>query len=162
MTIMYPSLTTFPGDLFAEIDAIHRQLGRMFGVGEWPSSIRATARGTFPAVNMGTTEDAVEIYAFAPGLDPAKIDVTVEKGLLVISGERGSGLPEAADHANFYAQERFAGAFKRVVSLPEEVDPTRIEATYRNGVLRIALPKRESIKPRRIEVKELEKLEHKH
>jgi HSP20 family protein len=158
---MYPSLTTFPGDLFAEIDAIHRQLGRMFGVGEWPSSIRATARGTFPAVNMGTTEDAVEIYAFAPGLDPAKIDVTVEKGLLVISGERDSGLPEAVDRANSYAQERFAGAFKRVVSLPDEVDSTRIEATYRNGVLRIALPKRESIKPRRIEVKELEKLEHK-
>jgi HSP20 family protein len=161
MTIMYPSLTTFPGDLFAEIDAIHRQLGRMFGVGEWPSSIRATARGTFPAVNMGTTEDAVEIYAFVPGLDPAKIDLTVEKGLLVISGERASGLPEAAEPANLYAQERFAGGFKRVVSLPEEVDSTRIEATYRNGVLRIAVPKRESIKPRRIEVKGLEKLEHK-
>ena len=157
---MYPSLTTFPGDLFAEMDAIHRQLGRMFGAGEWPSSIRATARGTFPAVNMGTTADAVEIYAFVPGLDPAKIDVTVEKGLLAISGERAPGLPEGADSANFYAQERFTGAFKRVVSLPDEVDATRIEATYRNGVLRISVPKRESMKPRRIEVKELDKLEH--
>lgn len=158
---MYPSLTTFPGDVFAEIDAIHRQLGRMFGVGEWPSSIRATARGAFPAVNMGTTDEAVEIFAFAPGLDPAKIEVTVENGLLVIAGERAPAVPQAGDNLNFYAQERFSGSFKRVVSLPEEVDASRIQATYRNGVLRITVPKREAVKPRRIEVKELEKLEHK-
>ena len=47
------------------------------------------------------------------------------------------------------------------MSLPDEVEPSRIEATYRDGVLRIVVPKREAMKPRRIEVKELEKLEHK-
>jgi HSP20 family protein len=73
---MYPSLTTFPGDLFAELDAIQRHLDRVFGWGDQPTSIRAAARGSFPAVNMGTTDEAVEIYAFASGLDPAKIEVS--------------------------------------------------------------------------------------
>ena len=157
---MYPSLTTFSGDLFAEFDAIQRQLDRIFG-SEWPGSIRAGARGAFPPVNMGTTEDAVEIYVFAPGLDPAKIDVSVNKGVLTIAGERASEVPEQSDKLNLYAQERFAGSFRRVVALSEDADATRVEATYRNGVLRIMVPKREGMKPRRIEVKELEKLEHK-
>ena len=157
---MYPSLTTFSGDLFAEFDALQRQLGRMFN-DEWPSSIRAAARGAFPAINMGTTEEAVEVYAFAPGLDPAKLDVNVEKGLLVISGERKAEVPGASDKLTIYAQERFEGAFKRVVSLPEEVDSSRIEASYRDGILRIVVPKREAMKPRRIEVQSVDKLEHK-
>lgn len=158
---MYPSLTTYPGDLFAEFDAMQRQLNQLFGTADWPSSIRATARGAFPALNMGTTEDAVEIYAFAPGLDPAKLDVTIEKGLLAISGERKSDKPRTAGETTYYAEERFDGSFRRVVSLPDEVEPSRIEATYRDGVLRIVVPKREAMKPRRIEVKDIERLEHK-
>ena len=153
---MFPSLMQFPGDLFAELDAMRR----LVGAGEWPSSIRASARGAFPALNMGTTADSVEIYAFAPGLDPAKIDLTVEKGLLAVSGERKTGIPEdKATHA--YAQERFAGSFKRVVSLPDDVDTSRIQASYRDGVLRIAIPRLAQAKPRRIEVQGTEKLEHK-
>lgn len=158
---MFASLTTYPGDLFAEFDAMQRQLNQLFGSADWPSSIRATARGAFPALNMGTTEEAVEIYAFAPGLDPAKLDVTIEKGLLTISGERKSDKPKTSGETTYYAEERFDGTFRRVVSLPDEVEPSRIEATYRDGVLRIVVPKREAMKPRRIEVKEMERLEHK-
>lgn len=150
---MYPSLTTHRGDLFAEFDAVQRQLDRLLGWSDWPSSIRAVARGSYPALNLGTSEDAVEIYAFAPGLDPANIEVSVDKGLLTITGERAAELPEG-EKVNVYARERFVGAFKRVVSLPEEVEPAKVDATYRNGVLKIVVPKRESRKPRRIEVKE--------
>ncbi len=157
---MYPSLTTaFPGDLFAEFDAMQRQLSRLFGLGDWPSSIRAVGRGAFPAINMGTTEDAVEIYVFAPGLDPTGIDLSVDRGLLTVSGERESGVPEGDKDSSIYANERFAGKFRRVVSLPQDVDPAKVEATYRNGVLKVLVPKREDMKARRIEVKELE-LEH--
>ena len=99
--------------------------------------------------------------AFAPGLDPSTIDVSVEKGLLAISGERKPDTPEPSDKVSYYADERFAGSFRRVVSLPDEVDPARIEATYRDGVLRIVVPKREAVKPRRIEIKGTEKLEQK-
>ena len=149
---MYPSLTRFSGDLFAELDAIQRQMDSLYGLRSWPSSIRAADRGAFPALNVGTTSEAVEIQAFAPGIDPSKLDVSIDKGLLTITGERTSDLPEASDKVSVYAAERFTGAFRRVISLPEDVDATRVSATYRDGILRIALPKLEKAKPRRIEV----------
>jgi len=149
---MYPSLTRFPGDLFADFEGLQRQIDHLFGPRGWPSSIRAAGRGAFPAINMGVTEEAVEIYAFAPGLDPAGIEVSVDQGLLTIAGERASDLPEPSEKTSIYADERFAGSFRRVVSLPEDADPTRVQASYRNGVLKVAIPKRESSKPRRIDV----------
>jgi len=152
---MFPSLaTSFPGDLLAEFDAMHRQMGRLFGLADWPSSIRAGSWRAFPAVNMGTTEEAVEVYAFAPGLDASKIEVSVDKGLLTIAGERASELPGEDDKVDVYANERFAGAFKRVIGLPEDVDPSAVKATYRNGVLRILVPRQRHAKPRRVEVSE--------
>lgn len=151
---MYPSLTRFSGDLFAEFDGLQRHLEQLLGLRGMPSSIRAAGRGAFPALNMGITDESVEIYAFAPGIDPAKIEVSVDKGLLTIAGERETDTPEDSDKVSVYARERFAGAFRRVLSLPEDVDTAKVEATYRNGILKIAIPKREASKPRRIEVRE--------
>ena len=151
---MFASLTRFPGDLFPEMESLQRQVEQWLGAGSWPSSIRAAGRGAFPALNMGMTADAVEIYAFAPGLDPAKIDVELEKGLLVISGERESDLPQPSDKTTIYADERFSGAFRRAISLPEDADPARVEASYQDGVLKVVVAKRESAKPRRVEVRE--------
>jgi HSP20 family protein len=149
---MYPSLTRFTGDVFAELDALQRQVDQLFGPRGWPSSIRAANRGAFPALNVGTTGDAVEIYAFAPGIDLAKLEVSVDKGLLTIAGERAADLPEASDKVNVYADERFDGSFRRVISLPDDVDASRVDASYRDGILRIVVPKLEKSKPRRIEV----------
>ncbi|MGZ5041101.1 MAG: Hsp20/alpha crystallin family protein [Usitatibacter sp.] len=151
---MYPSLTRFSGDLFAEFDGLQRQMEQLLGLRGMPSSIRAASRGAFPAINMGTTADAVEIYAFAPGIDPAKLEVSVDKGLLTIAGERLGEVPEPSDTVSIYANERFDGTFKRVVSLPEDADTTRVDAVYRNGVLKVAIPMREQSKPRRIEVQQ--------
>jgi HSP20 family protein len=151
---MYPSLTRFPGDLFADFEGLQRQVEQLLGASGWPSSIRAASRGAFPAVNVGTTEEAVEIYAFAPGIDPAKVEVSVDKGLLTIAGERVADTPKENDKVSVYARERFVGTFKRVVSLPEDADSARVDASYRNGVLRIVIPRREASRPRRIEIKE--------
>jgi len=148
---MFPSLTRFPGDLLAEFDGLHRQMEQLLGLTGVPSSIRAAGRGAFPALNVGTTEDAVEIYAFAPGLDPAKVDVSVDNGLLTVSGERAED--NVGEKDTVYARERFAGAFRRVVSLPDEADTARVEASYRNGILKIVVPKREASKPKRIEIR---------
>jgi HSP20 family protein len=150
---MYESLLRFPNDLFSEFERMQREMDRLFGTWSLPTSIRAVARGAFPAVNIGTSPKSVEVYAFAPGIDPAKLEVSVDRGLLTISGERTSDLPEESDKVSVYADERFAGSFKRVVSLPEDVDPAGIEARYRDGVLRVSIPRRESALPKRIEVK---------
>ena len=151
---MYASLTRLPGDMFPDFETLQRQVEQLLGQRSWPSSIRAAQRGAFPAINMGATPDAVQVYAFAPGIDPGKVEVSVDRGLLTIAGERATDLPEESVKVAVFAAERFSGPFKRVVSLPEDADSSRVDARYRDGILHIVVPKRESSKPRRIEVKE--------
>jgi len=138
-----------PTDMFAEFSRLQRQMDEVFrGMGS-ASDIRATSR-TFPAINVGATDDAVEVIALAPGVDPKKIDITIERGILTIAGERQPG--ERGEGASLYAQERFAGPFRRVVSLPDDIDPDRVEARYTDGCLRITIKKLESSKPRAITI----------
>jgi len=138
-------------DVFGELSRLQSVLDQVFRPLE-RSSIRAANGSAFPVLNVGTTPESVEIMALAPGLDPAALQVTADRGLLVIAGERKPQLPDRRDGVNVYAQERFAGNFRRVLSLPEDADPGRIEASYRDGILRISVAKRESSRPRRIEV----------
>ncbi len=145
--MMYRSL--FPRDLFAELDRLQREVQQSF---EISPSIRGTARGGFPAMNVGGTPRSVEIYAFAPGIDPASIEVQLEKGVLSIAGERASALPKRDEKASVHIDERFAGRFRRVVSLPEDVDPDAVQAKYRDGVLHVSIRRREAAQPRRIDI----------
>jgi HSP20 family protein len=138
-------------EMFQELNRLQGLLDSMLRPSE-RSSIRAAGAASFPVMNVGATPDAVEIMAFAPGIDPSQLEVTVDRGLLVLAGQRKSAVPEAGDATSVYAQERFAGAFRRVVSLPDDADPQRVDASYRDGILRITVAKRESSKPRRIEV----------
>jgi HSP20 family protein len=156
---MYSSLLRTPGDWFADFEQLQDRIDELLGGRAGTSSIRAVGRaGAFPALNVGTWAEALEIYAFAPGIDPKSIDVSVEKGVLSIAGERpatndaGAANRSGSDERTVYAQERFTGRFRRVVALSEDADPSRVEATYRNGVLKIVVPKRESSKPRQIQV----------
>ncbi|MPV59987.1 Hsp20/alpha crystallin family protein [Burkholderia sp. HI2761] len=141
----------FPSDLLAEFDRLQRQMAGMFtGL---PASLRAPRPGAFPPVNIGSTDDTVEIVAFAPGLDPARIDISVDRRLLSISGERtppDDGTTD--DERRVYANERFMGAFRRVIELPQHADPDKIEARYTNGCLTISIGKSEASKPRAIAV----------
>ena len=137
-------------DLFAELNRMQSMLDRVFPTPG--SSIRSQAGAGFPVLNVGTTPHSVEVQALAPGVDPAKLEITIDRGLLVIAGERKNDLPPADERASVYASERFSGRFRRVVSLPEDADPARVDASYRDGVLRVSVAKRESSLPRRIEV----------
>jgi HSP20 family protein len=137
-------------DLFAELNRMQSLLDQVFPSAG--SSIRSMAGANFPVLNVGATPTSVEIQALAPGLDTDKLEITVDRGLLVIAGERKSQLPPAGERCTVYANESFTGPFRRVVSLPEDADPARVEANYRDGVLRISVAKRESSLPRRIEV----------
>jgi len=155
---MYPSMLRTAGDWFADFEQLQDRIDELLTGRSTPSSIRAVGRaGAFPALNVGTSAEALEIYAFAPGIDPKSIDVSVEKGLLAVSGERAAQSGNASsggksEERNSYANERFSGRFRRVVALPEDADPSRVEASYRNGVLKVVVPKRESSRPRQIQV----------
>lgn len=145
--IMYRTL--FPRDVFAELDRLQRELQQSLDVSP---SIRGTGRGGYPALNVGGTPHSVEVYAFAPGLDPQAIDVSLDRGVLSVSGERASDIPAQEEKQTVHIRERFTGRFRRVVSLPDDIDPNAVTANYRNGVLHISIQRRQAAQPRRINV----------
>lgn len=141
--------TLFPRDLFAELNRLQRELqqGEAFS-----PSIRGYGRGGFPALNVGSTPQSVEIYAFLPGIDAQALDVQIEKGVLTIAGERRIDYPsQDAKHA-LHIDERFAGRFRRVVALPDDVDSDAVSARYRDGVLHVSIKRRSLAQPRRISI----------
>lgn len=138
----------FPRDLFAELDRLQRDFNQ---VSDYSPSIRGAGRHGYPALNVGGTPNSVEVYAFAPGLDPEKIDVQLERGVLSIAGERTADQP-GTEQSTIHIDERFAGRFRRVVSLPDDANPNAVNATYRDGVLHISIRRQESSAPRRINV----------
>jgi HSP20 family protein len=138
-----------PYDVLTEIDRLQREMQQSFSASP---SIRGMARGGFPAMNVGGTPQSVEIYAFAPGIDPASIEVNLENGVLTIEGERKDALSDQDEKATVHISERFSGRFRRVVTLPDDIDPNAIKAGCRDGVLRISIKRREAAQPRRISI----------
>lgn len=145
--MLYRSM--FPNDIFSEMERLQSQLQRAFESGP---SIRGFERGGFPALNVGSTSQSIELYAFAPGIDPSSIEVNLERGVLTIAGERTADIPTQEEKATMHINERFTGRFRRVVSLSDDVDPNAVTADYRDGVLHISIRRRESVQPRRITI----------
>ena len=111
---MYRSL--FPRDIFAELDRLQRDMSSVF---DYSPSIRGIGRGGYPALNVGSTPSSVEIYAFAPGIDPAKVEINLDRGVLTIDGERQATLPAGDEKTALHLNERFDGP------LPPRRQPAR-------------------------------------
>lgn len=140
------SRSFIPRDLFAELDQLQREMQQAF---DTTPSIRGLSRG-FPALNVGGTSRSVDVYAFAPGLEPAAIDLQIEKEVLTIVGERK--VEAEPDNTTWHINERFAGCFRRVVSLPDDIDANAVEAKYKDGVLHVRIQRKEEAQPRRITI----------
>lgn len=145
--MLYRSL--FPRDFLSELERLQSEVRQNVDISP---SIRGFTRGSFPAINIGSTPKSVEIYAFAPGIDPASVDLQLDKGVLTIAGERQSVQPPPEAEATAHIDERFRGRFRRVVTLPDDIDANAIEAKYREGVLHISIQRREASRPRRIAI----------
>lgn len=145
---MYNTVFNFSDDLFSELEQWQRHwVGR-----NSVSTIRPVARGSFPAINLGSTPSSVEVYAFIPGVDAKSLDIQIDKNLLTLQGERHLELPKEDSKLTVYAQERFSGKFKRVITLPDDVDVNKVSASYKEGVLHISIQRREEAQPKRIEI----------
>ncbi len=103
-----------------------------------------------PQVDVKEESDRFVLYADLPGIDPDDIEVSMDKGMLSIRGERSSETAQQGER--FSRVERRYGSFHRRFALPDSADPQRIEAHGRNGVLEIVIPKRPETAPRRIQV----------
>jgi len=147
---MFENLFSFsPGGVFDEFRRLENQMDQLFRGSSWPAEIRSVQRGTFPPLNIGATPERVDVYVFAAGLDPKSLDLSIQQNLLSVSGRREV---EVNDNASYYRRERFNGDFRRVISLPDDLDPERVDAKYRDGVLHISIQRRESARPRQIAV----------
>jgi HSP20 family protein len=140
---------------FGDFNSLRRELDRLFDIGVPLSNIRSVPRGTFPAINMYETKEGVNVQALIPGVDPQKVELNFENNTLTIKGERTTEQAEvpAAARERYHRRERFSGAFTRVVSLPDGINPEAITANCKDGVLNITIAKREEQKPRQIPVK---------
>jgi HSP20 family protein len=148
---MFGTLNTSGAGLFDEIRRMEREINQLFGGGSpWPNSIRAVAGGTYPPINIGSTPEQVDVYLFAAGLNPETLDISIQQNLLTVAGDRKLQVEQGAD---YYRKERYDGGFRRVVTLPDDVDPEQVEASYRDGVLHVTIKRRESTRPRQITVK---------
>ena len=147
---MIDTLFYRPQGLFDQLASLQRTLSRSLADG-LPDGVRATAAGSAPPVNIGRTATSIEVYAFAPGLEASSIDVTIERGILRICGERAPAQPPG-ESVQTYASERSHGRFVRALSLPEDADTSKVEARYRDGLLRVSVALQESAQPQRIAV----------
>jgi HSP20 family protein len=130
---------------------LRREMDRMLesqAEGEESSAIATSA--WVPAVDIKETDDAFEIHADIPGVDPKDIDVHMENGVLTIKGERESEKKEEKE--GYKRVEREWGSFYRRFSLPDTADAEKISAKSKNGVLEITIPKQEKVQARKISV----------
>jgi len=139
---------------FDDFNTVRRELDRLFDIGLPLSNIRSVPRGTFPAVNLFEGKDEVTVQAYIPGVDPKKLEVVFQDNALTISGERYTHRPGGSDipAERFHRRERASGPFTRVVSLPDGLDPDKVTASCRDGILNISIAKHEAQKPKQINV----------
>ncbi|HBZ68761.1 MAG TPA: hypothetical protein DEP35_03015 [Deltaproteobacteria bacterium] len=112
----------------------------------------ASSHGVYPAVNLYETADGFVLTAELPGMKLEEIELAVHGNRLTIRGERKISYPDDG-RTNLHRRERAAGQFRRAIELPLAIDSEKVEASYRNGVLLVKLPKPATHRPRRIEVK---------
>ena len=146
MTRKYPKIWEPFKDLIDFRTSFDRFFDRFFE--RWPEPIEDYWT---PAIDLVEGDSHIEVKAELPGLKKDDIKVRVEDNVLSISGERKK--EKEVKEGRYYRVERYYGKFYRCVELPTEVDPEKIKATYKDGVLSITLPKPESVQPKEIEVK---------
>ena len=136
-----------------EFDRIRREMDRL-----WDSFLEGRpmrraedGREWLPSIDVSETKNELVIKAELPGLDPKDIDISMNNGYLTIKGEKKHEKEEKDE--NYHLIEKSYGSFTRSVRLPREVQNDKITASFKNGVLRITLPKSEEAKKKEIKIK---------
>lgn len=144
-------------DIFREVEDLRREMDRVFGslglTVPFPRSVFLPGRAArqYPLVNLSEDKDALYVEALNPGTDPNSLNVTVVRNSLTISGEKPAAHGDIKPEA-YHRNERAAGKFVRTIDLPVEVNEKTVKAEYKEGILRITLPKAEKAKPKQVTV----------
>lgn len=136
----FPAFEDFP---FSNIKLFEDTLNRFF---DQPASTRPWS----PSVDIAENENELTLTADLPGVKMEDLDIKIEEGVLTLSGSRKFENEEKK--GNYHRIERAYGSFHRAFSLPDTIDADKVQARFDNGVLKVALPKKELAKPRSIKV----------
>ena len=132
---------------WAEMERLHEEMSRI----PRPSAGNRAPKGRmFPAVNIWVKDDDAVLSAELPGVDPDRIDITVENNTVTVRGEREAA--ELREGEGYLRHERGVGSFARSFVLPFKVDAESVSAQYQKGILQVVLPRAEADKPKRIAI----------
>jgi len=137
----------------AELNTIQNEMNRLFNTFfDQPAATRGSgvSRRWLPAMDLVETADQYVLRADLPGLSDEDVNVQLEDNTLTISGERKA--EHESQQEGYYRLERAFGAFSRTLTLPDGVDPDRVQAHFDRGVLEIQIPKPEQKKPRQVQI----------
>lgn len=141
-------------DLFREMENITREMDNLFrglGLGQVLEPSFATSIGgrSYPRINLREDANNVYVEALLPGVDTKALEMTVLKNTLTLAGERKNGI----ENVSWHRRERGVGRFLRTIDIPVDIDTEGVKADYRDGVLTVTMPKAETARPKRIEIK---------
>jgi HSP20 family protein len=138
-------------DPFQEFETLQEEINRLFDIGRIPEPRGIFERTFSPAVDIVESAEGFEVLCDVPGIEIKDIEISIARSVLTLKGEKKSG--SHGNGADTYRGETKEGKFQRTLQLPLAVDPDKVEAVLKDGVLRITLPKHEEVKPRQISVK---------
>jgi HSP20 family protein len=132
---------------------LHREIDRLFS--EFAQGVGSDGgQNIIPNIDISETDKAIEVSAEMPGLERNDVEISIDDDTLTIRGEKR--VEEDQGDKNVQHSERTYGVFMRVLQLPPGIDPSSVQATMSNGVLKIVIPKPAKSEPKKIEVKEAE------
>lgn len=126
-------------------ETLHDEINRVFGT-------HRSLQSAPPAVDFYEDRDQLVLKAELPGVNREDLDLSLHDGVLTLAGERRE--EKAFENAEVHRSERFLGKFQRSFTLPAAVDAAKVQASFKDGILTVTLPKAETAKPKHIEVKE--------
>lgn len=138
-------------DYWSVMPRLQDEINRLFGTARENDSSSATATWV-PPVDIHEYADRFELYVDLPGVDPAKVELTLDGGILTLAGQRLEQPAKVGEDAQGRRTERGQGNFHRRFVLPDTADGEKVNATGRNGVLTVTIPKQQKALPRRIQI----------
>ena len=138
-------------DSWGVMPRLQEEINRLFGNARENDSSSATANW-IPLVDIHEYADRFELYVDLPGVDPSAVELTLDGGILTLSGERREAGRKGREEAQGRRVERGHGQFHRRFVLPDTVDSEKVNATGSHGVLTVTIPKQPKTMPRRIQI----------
>lgn len=139
----FPEVSNWPSS--DRHSTLRDEVNRLFDF-SWPSR----ESGWTPALDVHDDKDCLTVQVELPGVKKDEIDIALEDGVLTVSGERKT--ERVSKEGESFRSERYFGKFQRTVTLPAAVDTGKVQASYKDGILTIDLPKAEEAKPRQITI----------